>query len=166
MFQASRLVSVITRVWIINPVFNHIKLEDKYINNQIDHEAYQRMRPIYQKELQQFKAEANSLKEVDNNKMEYVTSAVNIVQSARRYYVNSTTVALKQTFIGSLFSPSILIENLNYRTAEESTIIAVLRGFKPVLNEKGHSNEYPFPYSSPNGNRTRVTRMKIWCPNP
>lgn len=159
-------MSVITRVWIINPVFNHIKLKDKYINNQIDREAYQRMRPIYQKELYQLKADSNGLKDVDRDQMEYVTSAVNIVQSARRNYVNSPTVTLKQTFIGSLFGPRILIENLNYRTAEESTIIAVLRGFRPVLNEKGHSNEYPFPYSSLYGNRTRVTRMKIWCPNP
>lgn len=125
-----------------------VNLEDKYINNEIDKESYQRMRPIYQLELRQFKAEVDGLKEYDRNKMEYVKSAVNIIQHARQYYDEAPTVALKQMLVSSIFGPKIFIKNGNFRTPHESVTITVLRGFSPVLNENGCHDKHPFPLSS------------------
>jgi hypothetical protein len=58
-------------------------------------------------------------------------------------------------------------ENENENECETSNSVSVRVGVKKKISVAGTlAPALTLIFCSPYGNRTRVTRMKIWCPNP
>jgi hypothetical protein len=92
-------------------------------------------------------------------------SGINVIQNLRSYYEKADLTG-KQKLIGSIFPENLIIENDKCRTTQENQIILTLKGFERDFKKEKPESIQLFPLRSPYGNRTRVTRMKIWCPNP
>lgn len=143
-----------------------ISLNDSFISQKIDQESYNLMKVRYNDNLKKLRILRDEQKDQEVNVIRYIRSSVNIIQNAPGYYNQIKQVSLKQKFVGSIFPENLKIENGQCRTVQECRLELALKGFDRDFKGNGSRNRPPFPSGSPNGNRTRVTRMKIWCPNP
>ena len=135
-----------------------INLEDKFANDKIDEDAYQLLRPKYKDAVKIIKTDLADIEDHEANLIEYVRSGVNIVQKARLFYEHANT-PVKQKLVGSLFPHKFSIENLKCRTAQESVIIRVLRGFKEKNTGSERAGALPFLPGSPERNRTSIKSL-------
>jgi site-specific DNA recombinase len=123
------------------------------------------MKPRFKQEITKLKEKLSELESKETNYTKYLNSGVNLLQNLRQYY-EAASIPNKQKLVGSIFPENFTIENGKCRTAKENAVICVLRGFERNFKKERASKTRSFLSGSPYGNRTRVTRMKIWCPNP
>ncbi len=140
-------------------------LEEKYVLNEIERDSYAFMKPRFKDEIVKLREKLAELDGKETNYMRYLSSGVNLIQNLRAYY-EAASVPNKQKLVGSIFPENFSIENRKCRTARENAVICVLRGFEQDFKKEKPAKNRLFLSGSLYGNRTRVTRMKIWCPNP
>lgn len=120
-----------------------IKADKKFINDEIEKDAYQRLKESYQHDLFRLNTEKNNLKEWDADFLKEIEFAMQLVANLRKLWVELDLEG-RRTFLGSMFSGKFYFDGKTYRTvSKEKSLPEILRfdaGLEELLNEKASKN--------------------------
>ncbi len=128
----------------INELTTKIDLiDDKFINQEISSESYNKLIKKLTTELDQLKEEQKNLKDEKVPFKKLLNEGVHVLPNINRYY-HEANGQTKQRIVGSIFNGKIGIENKKVRTANWKEVIVRLfnvdRHFDLIKNKKAGNN--------------------------
>ena len=102
-----------------------MKVEKKFVNDEIEKDSYLRLKESYRKEELKLKEYLLDLKTGDSEFMEYMSYGCSVLSNLRKCY-DSADIDGKHILLGSIFPEKLVFENNIYRTNSESEILRLL----------------------------------------
>jgi site-specific DNA recombinase len=134
-------------------------IDDKFINQEISSETYNKLIKKLTTELDQLKDEQKNLKDEKVPFKKLLNEGTHILPNINRYYQNASGET-KQRIVGSIFDGKIGIENKKVRTANWKEAIVHLfnvdKDFDLVKNKKAGKNTGSFTLAPPLGLEPRT----------
>lgn len=126
---------------------NLLKVEKKYINDELERDSYIRLKESYKKEEFELKDHLMELQSTDSEFMQYMSYGFSVLSNLKICY-ESADVELKQKLIGSIFPEKLIFANGEYRTTKDSEILRLLcisgADFGGMENKKSRINAGQF----------------------
>lgn len=126
---------------------NLLKVEKKYINDELEKDSYNRLKESYKKDVFELQDRLTELQTTDSGFMQYMSYGFSVLSNLKTCY-DSADVELKQKLIGSIFPEKLIFANGMYRTTKDSEILRLLcmtgADFKGMENKKSRINAGQF----------------------
>lgn len=126
---------------------NLLKVEKKYINDELERDSYLRLKESYKKEVFELQDRLIDLQSSDTEFMHYMSYGFSVLSNLKSCY-ESADVELKQKLIGSIFPEKLIYADGKYRTTKDSDILRLLclsgADFKGMENKKSRTNAGQF----------------------
>ena len=102
-----------------------LKVEKKYINDEIERDTYLRLKESYKTELQSLTDYLLDLKSIESDFTDYMDFGCTVLANLGNYY-ESADIDAKRILLGSIFPEKLIFENGKYRTTTESDVMRLL----------------------------------------
>jgi site-specific DNA recombinase len=104
-----------------------VKVEKRFMEDELDSDSYKRLKHGYQREQFEFKEQLTELQTTDSGFMEYAKSSFALLTHLKEAYAESDLES-KQKLIGLIFPEKLIYENGKYRTIKESEVFRLFLG--------------------------------------
>lgn len=126
---------------------NLLKVEKKYINDDLERDSYLRLKESYKQEAFELKDRLTELQSTDSEFMQYMSYGFSVLSNLKTCY-ESADVESKQKLLGSIFPEKLIFANGAYRTTKDSEILRLLcmsgADFQGIANKKSCINAGQF----------------------
>lgn len=112
-----------------------LKIDEMYIENELERDSYQRMKASYKDEIQRLQAQISRLKSTDTNFMKYCSYGMPLLGNLDFHY-NQASPYIRKKLLGSIFMGKLVFENGNYRTTGLNEAVALIGLFQKDLENK------------------------------
>ena len=114
--------------------------EDKYMEEKIDDDAYQRLNKRYKEKFSEIDQEILELESMDSNFDTYVKEGLPLLTNLSKRYLD-LPVRYKKRIIGSIFPEKLIFDGTKYRTTRVNEVLSLMSS---VTNKyKGVKKERP-----------------------
>lgn len=100
-------------------------LEDKFVDDLISVESYNRTKSRYDKDLNDLLERKMRLSNQNTSFMEWTKYSFSLMYNLSNYY-STSTLPVKQKIIGSIFPEKLIFDKENYRTAKPNAVLELL----------------------------------------
>jgi site-specific DNA recombinase len=101
------------------------KAEDKFIQDEIDAEAFHNIRNRYKENINKLAAEKTRLQSVTSEFIDYINYGFALLYNLDGYY-NEATIEDKHKILGSIFLEKLIFDGTNYRTLRTNKVLELL----------------------------------------
>lgn len=126
---------------------NLLKVEKKFVIDEIEKDSYKRLKDSYKQEEIELRDRLERLQSADAGFMEYMNYSCSILANLRQCY-DLGDVVTKQKLIGSIFPEKLIFEKGKYRTTKKSELLNLLcwngAGLEETQNKKSRKNAGQF----------------------
>ena len=108
---------------------NRLKeLQDKYLDNLIEQDDYNDMKPRIKSELDDLSTQRIRLTTTDSDFMRYVKFSKHLLTNLDYVYSNSS-IEVKQQLIGSIFPEKLIFDGSTYRTTKKNEVLELISSY-------------------------------------
>jgi len=112
-----------------------LKIDQKYVDEQLDHDSYRRLKTHTAHQIRIFQDKIGQLQNVDSNYMKYCRFGMNLLMNLDACY-EQASLEFKRKLIGSIFTEKLVFEHGSYRTTKMNEAVELIGQFQRELDEK------------------------------
>ena len=132
---------------------NIIKVEKKFIQDDLEKDSYHRMKRLYQDEVWSRQERKKEMEKMDTAFNQYMKWGFSLLMNLPEYYTNAT-LEIKQKMVGSIFPEKLVFLGNQYRTNRTNEVLSLL-----CSNSKGFRG-------NKNGQEINFDNLPILAPQP